>query len=306
MDLVRVPAGEFEMGDAHGTGYADERPMHRVYVSEFAIARTEVTQAQWDEVVAWARTNGYAFEGFERCPALKPAHPICNVSWHDAVKWANALSEKTGRTPVYHLDARQREIYRRGLADIPSAAVAWSADGYRLPTEAEWEKAARGGLAGRQYPWPSNGADFNRFFDGGKANFWDSGDPFESEAACATTPVAYFDGRQTPAGPNMTNGFGLYDLAGNVSEWCWDLYLDRGYDLPEAGQPDPRGPTTGYGRVLRGGSWISNAKYCRVAARYVSEPAYRCHCYGFRLVVSANARPTQRSVASPRRRRTRG
>lgn len=305
-EMVQVPAGEFEMGDAHGTGYRDERPVHRVLVSGFNIAKTEVTQALWDDVAAWAQTNGYGFEEFERCPRRKPTHPICNVSWHDAVKWTNARSEKEGRTPVYHLDAAQREIYRRGLADIPAQGVNWSANGYRLPTEAEWEKAARGGLKGHQYPWPSNGPEFSRFFDGSKANFWQSGDPFESDADCATSPVGYFDGRQTPVGANMTNGFGLYDLAGNAFEWCWDLYHDGWYGQPEAGNPDPRGPATGYGRVLRGGSWISSDKYCRVAARYVSEPSYRCHCYGFRLVVSGSGYQIRRSAASPRRRRTPG
>ena len=305
-EMVHVPVGEIEMGDAHGTGYRDERPVHRVFVSGFNIAKTEVTQAQWDDVAAWARTNGYAFEGFERCPRHKPAHPICNVSWHDAVKWANARSEKEGRAPVYYLDAAQREVYRRGLSDVPAQGVKWSAPGYRLPTEAEWEKAARGGLKGHQYPWPSNGPDFTRFFDGSKANFWQSGDPFESEADCATSPAGYFDGRQLPAGTNMTNGFGLYDMAGNAFEWCWDLYHDTWYDRPEAGHPDPRGPPTGHGRVLRGGSWISSDKYCRVAVRYVSEPSYRCHCYGFRLVVSGGGDPTRRSAASPRHHRTRG
>jgi formylglycine-generating enzyme required for sulfatase activity len=296
--MVLVPAGEFAMGDAHGTGYPDERPVHRVWVSGFYMSRTEVTQAMWDEVAGWAQTNGYTFEGFERCPRRKPAHPVCNVSWLDTIKWANARSEKEGRTPVYYLDAAQRAVYRRGLADLPVEGVRWSADGYRLPTEAEWEKAARGGLRGHQYPWPSGGPDFARFFDGSKANFWQSGDPFESDADCATSPAGYFNGHQSPAGMDMANGFGLHDLAGNVSEWCWDLYQDGWYGQPEATARDSRGPATGHGRVLRGGSWISNDKYCRVASRYVSEASYRCHCYGFRLVVGAptsGGRPARRS-----------
>jgi len=94
----------------------------------------------------------------------------------------------------------------------------------------------------------------------------------------------------SPPGADMTNGLGLYDLAGNVFEWCWDLYHDGWYGQPQATAKDSPGPPTGYGRVLRGGSWISSDKYCRVAARYVSEPSYRCHCYGFRLVVSAPTR----------------
>ena len=295
--MVFVPPGEFEMGNSHETGYLDERPAHRVFVDGFSIEKTEVTQALWNEVFAWALAHGYAFEDFERCQTSKPSHPICNLSWHDAVKWANARSEKEGRQPAYFTNATRTAVYRRGKADLSADDVDWNANGYRLPTEVEWEKAARGGLERQQYPWPSPGPDFAKHLDGGKANFWQSGDPFESEADCATTPVGYYDGHQSPPGADMANGYGLYDMAGNVSEWCWDLYHDQGYAQPGATAPNTRGPTTGYGRVLRGGSWISSDKYCRVSARYMSEAGYRCHCYGLRLVVSASG--TRRRLNAP-------
>jgi formylglycine-generating enzyme required for sulfatase activity len=289
--MAYVPPGEVEMGDSYATGYLDERPAHRVFVDGFYSAKTEVTQALWDAVFQWALTHGYAFEDFERCQTRKPSHPICNLSWYDAVKWANARSEKEGLQPVYFTNAARTAVYRRGQLDLYAEDLDRTANGYRLPTEAEWEKAARGGLERNQYAWPSPGPDFARHLDGGKANFWQSGDPFESESDCATTPVEYFDGHQRPPGGDMANGYGLYDMTGNVSEWCWDLYHDGWYAQPGSREPNTRGPTSGYGRVLRGGSWISSDKYCRVSARYMSGAGYRCHCYGLRLVIGAPQSP---------------
>ncbi|MCL4176406.1 MAG: formylglycine-generating enzyme family protein [Verrucomicrobia bacterium] len=285
--LVYIPAGTLRMGDHSGAGYADERPVHEVSLDAFYLDRTEVTWAHWLEVYQWALGAGYEFEGSAAIePPRAPDHPVCNVTWYDAVKWANARSEMMGRTPVYYTDAARSAVYRKGEIDPPAEAVDWEADGFRLPTEAEWEWAARGGLESQHYPWPSPGGQFAPHFDGGRANYWESGDPYDAEPVCATTPVGYYRGSQEPAGVDMANGYGLYDMAGNVAEWCWDWYDDRWYEAPEARAANTRGPARGPGRVIRGGSWISSDKYCRVSARYMSAPGFRCHCYGLRLVVS--------------------
>jgi formylglycine-generating enzyme required for sulfatase activity len=285
-DLVFIPGGVLRMGDHSGAGYADERPVHEVRLNAFYIDRSEVPWAFWHEVYDWAVAAGYEFEGAEAIePPLAVDHPVCNVTWYDAVKWANARSERAGRTPVYYTDARRRTVYRAGQIDLPSNAVDWEADGYRLPTEAEWEWAARGGLTSEHYPWPSPGRDFASHIDGGRANYWQSGDPYDGERVCASTPVAYYQGGQHPPGNDMANGYGLYDMAGNVAEWCWDWYDDKWYAAPGATVDNTRGPPRGPGRVIRGGSWISSDKYCRVAVRYMSAPGFRCHCYGLRLVV---------------------
>jgi formylglycine-generating enzyme required for sulfatase activity len=286
--MVFIPAGEFEMGDVHDTGEDHERPPHRVFVRAFHLAKTEVTLQLWEEVVRWALVHGYAFGGDDQGPPTSRAanHPICNVSWYDAVKWANACSERAGLTPVYFTDASHREVYRKGQLDLNHDAVKWTANGYRLPTEAEWEKAARGGLSRQHFPWASEGGSFTNHIDGRRANYMHSGDPFETETGLGTTPVAYFDGSQVPPGLNTANGYGLYDVAGNVAEWCWDWYDGQWYASPQATARDSRGPEVGRARILRGGSWINDRKFCRVAARYVSSPGYRCCCYGLRLALN--------------------
>jgi formylglycine-generating enzyme required for sulfatase activity len=283
--LVFIPGGVLRMGDHSGTGYPDERPVHQVQISALHMDRTEVTWALWLEVYHWALSAGYEFAGSEAiAPPRAPDHPACNVTWYDAVKWANARSEMTGRMPVYYTDASRDTVYRTGSIDLTPEAVHWEADGFRLPTEAEWEWAARGGWESQHYPWPSPGEPFAAWIDGGRANYWMSGDPYDAEPVCASTPAAYYRGTQQPAGGDMANGYGLYDLAGNVAEWCWDWYDDHWYATPEATLADTRGPARGPGRVIRGGSWISSDKYTRVAVRYMSAPGFRCHCYGLRLV----------------------
>jgi formylglycine-generating enzyme required for sulfatase activity len=251
--MVVIPAGSFQMGDSFSEGGSDERPVHTVTVSAFYMDTYEVTKTLWDEVAIWAAAHGYDV-GPESAQGKGPAHPVTGVTWYEAVKWADARSEREGLTPCYTVSGG---VYRTGES---ASNCNWSANGYRLPTEAEWEKAARGGLSGRRYPWGDA-------IDCGKANYF----------GCV--------GSTTPVGSYAANGYGLYDMAGNVWEWCWDWY-DGGYYASSPG-PDPRGPASGSFRVVRGGSWADDAGGCRGADRDFFGPDVEFHFLGFRLVRTA-------------------
>jgi len=253
--MVLIPAGSFQMGDSFGDGYSDELPMHTVAVSAFTMDRYEITKALWDEVASWAAAHGYDV-GPGDGDGKASDHPVYNVTWYEAVKWANARNEKEGLEPPYTVSGG---VYRTGES-TPNCN--WSATGYRLPTEAEWEKAARGEAAGWPYPW----SDIDEI-DVSRANY------------------SNYYGGTTPVGSFAPNGVGLYDMAGNVWEWCWDWYGEASY----ASSPgsDPRGPASGTGRVLRGGSWYVYANGCRVANRGNYWPDYELGNLGLRLVRTA-------------------
>ena len=245
IDLVPVEGGSFWMGaqdsDPNGRNYnalasSYESPVHEVTVSSFYISKYEVTQKQWNAVMG---SNPSWFKGDDR--------PVEKVSWYDAVEFCNALSRKEGRSPAYTVNGEN---------------VSWNlnADGYRLPTEAEWEYAARGGKKSKGY-----------VYSGGNT----------------AVDVAWYSDNSVsetyPVGTKGANELGLYDMSGNVGEWCWDWYGD----YSSGSQTDPDGPSTGSLRVLRGGSWGHAARCVRVSGRRISGPGFSGYNGGFRLVLPA-------------------
>lgn len=265
--MALIPAGLFTMGDAFSEGYGQEGPTHSVYVSAFYMDQTEVSKALWDEVYQWGISHGYSFDSGAQGKASN--HPAHWITWYGAVQWCNARSEKEGRVPAYYTSAEQTMVYRTGgRVDVRNDMVKWDA-GYRLPTEAEWEKAARGGASGQRFPWaPADTITHSR------ANY--VSDPYYAYDVSSTRGYhpTYNDGvlpYTSPVGSFAANGYGLYDMAGNVWEWCWDWFGGRDYYSSSPGT-DPRGPSSGSTRVFRGGSWNSGAFDSRSAARYGEYP----------------------------------
>ena len=274
--MVWIDGGDVVLGNTEGQSDITDAPVHTNFVSGFWMDAMLVTKGKWDEVYHWALTNGYAFDNAGWCKTN--SHPVQTVNWYDCVKWCNARSEKEGLTPCYSSGSPFFLTYKTGVQDTSNGGVKWSANGYRLPTEAEWEKAARGGRQGRLFPWGGDTIQHAR------ANYSSS-----SSYGYDTSPTrgfhpTYNHGAMpytSPVGSFPANGYGLYDMAGNVWEWCWDWYGDyaAGY------QADPHGPATGqYGafRVLRGGSWYGSADYARCAYRGSFSPGNGYNDLGFR------------------------
>ncbi|MCX6875031.1 MAG: SUMF1/EgtB/PvdO family nonheme iron enzyme [Verrucomicrobia bacterium] len=271
--FVLIPAGTFQMGDAlDGDPAATPHP---VTLSPFYMHPKEVSKAQWDEVRAWGLQHGYT--ALPSGAGKAADHPVQTVSWYDAVLWCNAKSEMEGRTPCYYTDAAQTAVYRAGSTDLDNAMVKWHASGYRLPTEAEWEKAARGGLPGKRFP---AGDTLSHH----EANFQNAGGESYQSGTTGYHPT-YLPGKvphTSPVGSFGANDYGLYDMAGNVVEWCWD----RDGSYPATPQTDPQGAITGACRVFRGGSWRSYAYNSRVASRDNYYPFGPGNYNGFRLACS--------------------
>ena len=276
--MVVIPAGSFTMGDTMSDGYAPEIPAHTLYVSAFRMDANLVTKALWERVCQWATTRDYAFD--YAGTGKRSDHPVQRIDWYDAVKWCNARSEQEGLTPCYFTDATHAAVYRSGQIDLANDSVNWNANGYRLPTEAEWEKAARGGLAGRRFPWGDTISE-------GQANYY-SGMGYAYDLSSTGYNPAYNDGVMpytSPVGAFAANGYGLFDMAGNTAEWCWDWYDQDWYGTVAASQNDTRGPGKSVNmRVMRGGTWALGPHVSRAAFRnnYYPYPLNGGFDFGFR------------------------
>jgi formylglycine-generating enzyme required for sulfatase activity len=279
--MALIPAGAFTMGDSLD-GETDAIPTVSVTVSAFYMDVTPVTYIQWQSVYIWATNNGY---GFDFPGSGKAAyHPAQTMDWYDAVIWCNARSQLAGLTPVYYTDAGFMQVYSNGEVDAVYAN--WSASGYRLPTEAEWEKAARGGLSGQRFPWGNTISE-------SQANYYGVTSIYNYDLGPDGYNAAFYTGEGTepftsPVGSFPANGYGLYDMAGNIGEWCWDWY---DYNLSSAGSPyaggtDPRGPASSpYGaRIMRGDPWADYPYYLRCAYRNYYYPGSGNYYTGFRCV----------------------
>lgn len=250
--MSSIPSGQavgtnaLMAGETYSESYP---PNYSLTVDAFYIDSTEVTFALWKDVYDWAVANGYSFDSTGAGKAA--GHPVHSVSWYDAVKWCNARSEKNGRPVCYTIG---EDAYRSGQ-QIPSCDM--DAQGFRLPTRQEWEVAARGGLVSKNFP----GGDSLSHAD---ANFYDftGGDgyhlDYKTDGFPYTNPVESFS----------ANAYGLYGMAGNVWEWCWDA--------------------SDIGREIRGGSWDVYSGYVRCGFRGAVLP-YSCdYDIGFRAVCREN------------------
>ena len=271
-----IPAGTFTMGDALDGD--SEAPTHTVNVSAFYMEQNLVTKAQWDAVRTWALSNGYTDLAAGAGKASN--HPVQSISWYQMVKWCNARSQQEGLTPVFYTNEAQTTVYKTGDVDVTNAQVKWNANGYRLPTEAEWEKAARGGLSGKRFPWGDTISHSKANYLGRTVFAYDLGpDGYHSTYNDGVTPYT------SPVGSFASNGYGLYDMAGNVFERCWDRYDSSYYSIsPET---DPRGPASGTWRVLRGGFWGGDIYGCRLADRHNDESSASNYGTGFRVARSS-------------------
>ncbi|MDB6024771.1 MAG: hypothetical protein JWM68_994 [Verrucomicrobiales bacterium] len=281
-DLALIPAGAFSMGDSKGEGLSCELPTHTVNVSAFYLGRHEVTKALWDDVTQWATNHGYTFDNAGVAAAANL--PIQQVSWHDAVKWCNARSEKESFPPAYFVDKAWTSVYRTGQVNLKEANVRWNGAGYRLPTEAEWEKAARGGLVGKRFP-------FGDTITQVEANYWSTSfESFDVNNAPGPHPQALAYPNVLPTGSFRPSGYGVYDMAGNTWEWCWDLYGDAWYSDARSSSDNTRGPSSaswGGDRVYRGGSGVDIAWKSRVANRADAPPRFAMGHFGFRVALPA-------------------
>ncbi len=271
-DMALIPAGSFTMGDSLD-GDSNAPPV-TVSVGAFYMGKYEVTKALWDEVRTWGLANGYS--DLATGAGKDTNHPVQSISWFDMVKWCNARSEKEGLTPVYTLSSAVMKTGTTG--PVPN----WSANGYRLPTEAEWEKAARGGVSGKRFPWGTDTISHSQanYYASSSYSYDSSGSVNNHHPTYATGSTPY----TSPVGAFTANGYGLHDMSGNVFEWCWDWY---GASTYMNGVTDPRGAASGAYRVVRGCGWYDDAGYCRVAARNIVFPAGSDFNLGFRVARSS-------------------
>jgi formylglycine-generating enzyme required for sulfatase activity len=244
-NFVRINGGTFTMGSpANEPGRGSDETQHQVTVSGFYMGKYEVTQAEYQTVMG---TNPSNFKG--------PNLPVEKVSWFDAVEYCNKRSQKEGLSPAYTIS---------GTGDSRTVSMNRNANGYRLPTEAEWEYACRA-VTTTPFSTGNNVTTSQANYDG---NF-----PYNGNAKGTNLSKTW------NVGSGAANAWGLYDMHGNVWEWCWD-WLGS---YASGAQTDPDGASSGANRVVRGGSWYYDAQRLRSAYRSNTGPGYRLNDLGFRL-----------------------
>lgn len=255
--MVLIPAGT-------NSGIDPDFGTYSLTVNSFYMGATEVVKTQWDTVYYWAIMNGYEFDNAGSGKGTN--HPVHSVTWYDCVKWCNARSEMEGKPPCYTVGG---STYKTGQS-TPDCNL--DAGGYRLPTSDEWQYAARGGYSSRRFPWgdtithsQANYTSLPYMHVDGK---YDINYMSGSHPAYAIAPQPY----TSPVGDFAANDYGLFDMVGNVSEWCNDWY--PGYE--------------GIYRLYLGGAWESNASFCRVGKYTGNYPDAVRSRAGFRVVLPAN------------------
>jgi formylglycine-generating enzyme required for sulfatase activity len=220
-----------------GAGRNGGKIMHRVTLDSFYISPVEVTQGEWEKVM-----------GNRPSERIGTLAPVNFVNWYEAAEYCNRRSRKEGLTPCYSGSGEQ-------------IVCNFDADGYRLPTEAEWEFASRGGIKSRHFKYSgSNHAD--------------------EVALYSDNLLVYFE----PVGQRKPNELGIYDMSGNMAEWCWDWYDCDYYRVSPA--KNPRGPLSGVRRVIRGGGWAFSEEYLRTSSRFYEVPYRKSSRISFRVVRS--------------------
>ncbi|MFI3306227.1 MAG: SUMF1/EgtB/PvdO family nonheme iron enzyme [Rikenellaceae bacterium] len=256
-EMIFVEGGTFTMGcddtvnAGSGGTFNDEAPAHSVTLDPFYIGNYEVTQREWQEVMG---SNPSYFIG--------ETLPVDRVTWYDTIEYCNARSAKEGFAPYYTIDKTTADPDNINSTDKLKWLITLNptSDGYRLPTEAEWEWAAIGGVKSEEHPYAGS--------DNINEIAW-----YATNANNTTHSV----------GGKLPNELGIYDMSGNVWEWCWDWYGD----YTAESQTNPTGPTSGYFRCVRSGSWLIVESFCRNVNRDRDDPIDKYYNMGLRVVRSA-------------------
>ncbi len=304
--MAYIPGGEFEMGDHHGDDFPDELPVHAVMLDSFFMSKFEITYQQYCDYLNSALTSGSIYlsssmvygtgNGQPYCDTVENSaynqilygggvfslrtkggrdmsdDPMIEVSWYGAAAYCNWRSSEEGYESCYNLSTWDCDFSKHG---------------YRLPTEAEWEYSARGGEHSPYYRF-----GWGDTISHSQANYLADPDDYSYDVSL----TSYYhpdwnDGIQpstAPVGSFSANGFGLYDIAGNVYEWCNDRYDSDYYNTTPYPHVNPTGPASGTSRVYRGGAWGSFADHCRVAYRFGIGPDSLSWGVGIRIVLDLN------------------